>query len=237
VEGVLANSTTGNPDLKPIRGWNLDASLEFYVNRDTSFVIATYYKWLKGAAFDAHQPLPTTIIANGAPVTFNAVAPANDPETRHLYGVEVSGNHAFSYLPGLLSGFGVSGSLAITEADFEFPDPSTVSPYVDPSNLIGLSKYTGSGSVYWENDKLSLRASYRYRSDYFKPNSGSNRSVRGSGFLNLSASYDLTKQVQLKLQALNVTNTRDVMYKAGEDSITEVSDNGPQVYFGVRFRY
>jgi iron complex outermembrane receptor protein len=237
VEGVLANSTTGNPDLKPIRGWNLDASLEFYVNRDTSFAIATYYKWLKGAAFDAHQPLPTTIIANGAPVTFNAVAPANDPETRHLYGVEVSGNHAFSYLPGLLSGFGVSGSLAITEADFEFPDPSTVSPYVDPSNLIGLSKYTGSGSVYWENDKLSLRASYRYRSDYFKPNSGSNRSVRGSGFLNLSASYDLTKQVQLKLQALNVTNTRDVMYKAGEDSITEVSDNGPQVYFGVRLRF
>jgi TonB-dependent receptor len=237
VQGVLANSTTGNPDLKPLRGWNLDASLEFYVNRDTSFAIATYYKWLKGAAFDAQQPLPTTIIANGAPLTFNAIAPANDPETRHLYGVEVSGNHAFSYLPGLLSGFGVSGSLAITEADFEFPDPSAASPYVDPSNLIGLSKYTGSGSVYWENEKLSLRASYRYRSDYFKPNNGTNRSVRGSGFLNLSASYDLTKQVQLKLQALNVTNTRDVMYKAGEDSITEVSDNGPQIYFGARLRF
>ncbi|MBO9707962.1 MAG: TonB-dependent receptor [Caulobacter sp.] len=237
VQGVLANSTTGNPNLKPIRGWNLDASLEFYVNRDTSFAIATYYKWLKGAAFDAQQPLPTSIIANGQLVTFNAIAPANDPETRHLYGVEFSGNHAFSYLPGFLSGFGVQGSLAITEADFEFPDPSTVGPYVGPDNLIGLSKYTGSGSVYWENDKLSLRASYRYRSDYFKPNSGTNRSVKGSGYLNLSASYDLTKQVQLKLQALNVTNTRDVMYKAGEDSITEVSDNGSQIYFGVRLRF
>lgn len=237
VEAVLANSTTGNPDLKPIRGWNLDASLEFYVNRDTSFAIATYYKWLKGAAFDAREPLPTTIIANGQPVTFNAIAPANDPETRNLYGVEFSGNHAFSYLPGLLSGFGVSGSLAITEADFEFADSSTVGPYVDPANLIGLSKYTGNASVYWENEKLSLRASYRYRSNYFKPNSGSNRSVRGSGFLNLSASYDLTKQVQLKLQALNVTNTRDIMFKPGEDSITEVSENGPQVYFGVRMRF
>ncbi len=237
VEGVLANSTTGNPNLKPIRGWNLDASLEFYVNRDTSFAIATYYKWLTGAAFDARQPLPTTIVANGQLITINAIAPANDPETRHLYGVEFSGNHAFSYLPGLLSGLGASGSLAITEADFKFPDPSTVAPYVDENNLIGLSKYTASGSVYWENEKLSLRASYRYRSDYFKPNSGTNRSVKGSGYLNLSASYDLTKSVQLKLQALNVTNTRDIMYKAGEDSITEVSDNGPQIYFGARLRF
>jgi outer membrane receptor protein involved in Fe transport len=105
------------------------------------------------------------------------------------------------------------------------------------ANLNGLSKYTGNGSVYWENDKLSLRASYRYRSSYFKPNSSTNRSAKGSGYLNLSASYDLTKQVQLKLQALNVTNTRDVMYKAGEDSITEVSDNGAQIYFGVRLRF
>ena len=238
VEGVLAGSTTGNPNLKPLRGWNLDASLEFYINRDTLFTIATYYKWLKGAAFDAEQPLPTSIVANGSLVTFNAIAPANDPETRHLYGVEFSGSHAFSYLPGFLSGLGASGSVSITEADFEFPDPSTVSPYVDPANLIGLSKYTANGSVYWENDKLSLRASYRYRSDYFKPTSGStNRVTRGSGYLNLSASYDLTKSVQLKLQALNVTNTRDVMYRTGEDSITEVSDNGAQIYFGARLRF
>lgn len=237
VQGVLANSTTGNPNLKPIRGWNLDASLEFYVNRDTSFAIATYYKWLKGASFDAQEPRETSIVANGQLVTFNAIAPANDPATRDLYGIEFSGNHAFTYLPGILSGFGVQGSFAITEANFEIPDSSAIGPYTDMANLMGLSKYTGNGSIYWENDKLSLRASYRYRSGYFKPNSNTNRSVKGSGYLNLSASYDLTKQVQLKLQALNVTNTRDIMYKAGEDSITEVSDNGPQIYAGVRLRF
>ena len=34
-----------------------------------------------------------------------------------------------------------------------------------------------------------------------------------------------------------MTNTRDVMYKPGEDSITEVSESTPQYYFGVRLRY
>jgi hypothetical protein len=46
-----------------------------------------------------------------------------------------------------------------------------------------------------------------------------------------------TSWLQLKAQALDVTNTRDVMYKPGEDAIIEVSENGPQYYFGVRVRF
>jgi TonB-dependent receptor len=237
VQGALANSNTGNPKLKPLESWNLDASLELYLNRDTALSFATYYKWIKNAAFDAVQPFTTSIIANGQLVEFNAVAPANDPETRHLYGFEVSGSYVFSSLPAPFNNMGATVGYNYTQADFEFPDPSTVAPYVEPANLRGLSKNNVNGSLYWEGEKLQLRASYRYRSDYSKPNSSTNRSVRGSGILNLSAQYDLTKNVQLKLQALNVTGARDIMYKPGEDAITEVSESGPQYFFGVRFRY
>lgn len=237
VEAVLANSTTGNPHLKPLTSWNVDASLELYLSQDTLVSFATYYKWLKGAAFDAAQPLPTTIIANGVPVAFNAVAPANDTEQRRLYGFEVTGSHAFTWLPAPLDGFGVTGGYNYVDADFEFPDPSAVGPYVDPANLRGLSKHTVNGSLYWEKHKFSIRASYVYRSDYSKPNSGTNRSVDASGYLNMSAQYDLTDYLQLKVQALNLTDTRDIMYKPGEDAITEVSESGPAYYFGARLRF
>jgi TonB-dependent receptor len=237
VAGALANSTTGNPKLKPLISWNLDASLEFYVSPDTLFSFATYYKWLKGAAFNAVQPFPTSIIANGTLVTFNAIAPANDTEQRHLYGFEVSGSHAFTYLPAPFDGFGVTGGYNYVDADFEFPDPSTVRPYVDSANLRGLSKHTANASLYWEKYGFSLRASYVFRSDYSKPNSSTNRSVDSSGYLNLSAQYDVTSHIQVKLQALNLTNTRDIMYKPGEDAITEVSESGPAYYFGARFRF
>lgn len=237
VQGVLANSVTGNPNLRPMDSWNLDASLEFYVNPDTAFSVAVYHKWIRNAAFDAVQPFTTSIIANGVETTFNAIAPANDTEQRQLTGFEVSGSTVFSWLPGLWSGLGVSGGYNYAEADFEFPDPSTVAPYVEGANLRGLSRHTGNASVFWEGHGLQLRASYRYRSDYSKPNSSTNRSVQGSGILNLSAQYDLTDNIQLKLQALNVTNERDIMYKPGEDAITEVSESNPQYYFGVRFRY
>ena len=237
VEGVLARSNTGNPQLKPMLSWNLDASLELYPTQDTLVSFATYYKWIKNAAFDAEQPFPTSIVANGQLVTFNAIAPANDPERRSLYGFEVSGSHAFGYLPSPLDGFGINGGYNYVESDFEFPDPTLVAPYVDGGNLRGLSKHTGNMSLYWEKYGFSLRASYVYRSDYAKPNSGTLRTVDSSGYLNLSAQYDLTEYLQLKLQALNVTDTRDIMYKAGGDSITEVSESGPQYYFGARFRF
>jgi iron complex outermembrane receptor protein len=39
------------------------------------------------------------------------------------------------------------------------------------------------------------------------------------------------------LQAQNVTNTKDVFFKAGYDSIAEVSESGPLYYAGVRVRF
>lgn len=243
---IIFNPTSGNPNLKPMRAWNADLSLEFYPSRDTLFSIAGYYKWLRGSVISRSAGIPTTInvttvIDGGAPTqasyNVNVIAPANDPDMRHLYGVEFTGSHNFSWLPGILSGFGVNGSLNIAWANFQYPDTSTLAAYLDPDNLIGLSKYVANGTVYWEKKGFSLRAMYRYRSHYYKPNGGTNRSVQDAGYLNLSAQYDVTKNIQLKLQALNVTNTKDVFYKGGYDSIAEVSESGPQYYFGVRIRY
>ena len=246
VSDIVFNATTGNPNLKPLRAWNLDASFEYYMTPDTLLAGAVYYKWLTGAVIGRSEPRPTditatTIIDDGTPVTqtftISPVGPANDLETRHLYGLEVSASHAFSYLPAPLDGFGINGGYNLAFSNFEYPDTSPLADFVDPANIIGLSRHVASGSIYWEKYGLSLRAFYRYRSKYFKPNSGTNRYVRGAGYVNLSAQYDITKNVQIKLQALNVTNNKDVFYKGVNDSITEVSESGPSYYFGARFRF
>lgn len=250
---IIFNATTGNPNLKPLRAWNADASLELYASKDTLVAIAGYYKWITGAVIGRSEPIPTNITVTttsttpGAPrqtqnFTINPVAPANDLNTRHLYGFEATVSHAFTWLPSPLDGFGVNGSVGRAWADFEFPETSpiqTTTPivnFVEPANLIGLSNWTGSGSVYFEKWGLSLRANARYRSSYYKPNGGTNRSVREGTYLNLSAQYNISKTVQLKAQALNVTGTKDVFYKGDYDSIAEVSNSGPQYFFGFRVR-
>ncbi len=250
---IIFNATTGNPNLKPLRAWNADVSVELYASKDTLLAVAGYYKWITGAVIGRSEPIPTditvttTTTAPGAPrqtqnFTISPIAPANDLETRHLYGFEATFSHAFTWLPSPLDGFGVNGSVGRAWADFEFPETSpiqTTTPIVnvvDPANLIGLSNWTGSGSVYFEKWGLSLRANGRYRSSYYKPNGGTNRSVREGAYLNLSAQYDISKRVQLKAQALNVTGTKDIFYKGGYDSIAEVSNSGPQYFAGFRVR-
>ena len=242
---IIFNATTGNPDLKPLRSWNADASLELYASQDTIIALAGYYKWVRGTVIGRSEPIPTditvTTIRDGGvrqtqDLTINPVGPANDPETRKLYGVEATVSHALTWLPSPLDGLGFQASVNRAFANFEFPDTSPLAAYLEPANLVGLSKWTGSGSAYFEKWGLSLRASYRYRSGYYKPNGGTNREIRDAGYLNLSAQYNLTKNVQLKAQALNVTGTMDVMYKGGFDSIAEVSNSGTQYFLGVRVR-
>lgn len=245
VDNIVFNATTGNPNLKPLRAWNIDASLELYASKDTLVSIAGYYKWATGTVIGRSEPVPTditvTTIRDGGPrqtetFTISPVGPSNDTETRHLYGVEATASHAFTWLPDPLDGLGIQGSVNRAFANFEYPDTSPIADYVDPANLIGLSKWTASGSVWFEKWGLSLRANLRYRSEYYKPNGGTNREIRAGTYLNLSAQYDVTKNVQLKLQALNVTGTPDIMYKGGYDSIAEVSRGGTQYFFGFRVR-
>ena len=245
IGNIVFNATTGNPNLKPLRAWNADASVELYASKDTMISVAGYYKWVQGTVIGRSEPRPTditvtTVRDGGTPTTetftINPVGPANDLETRHLYGVEATFSHVLTWLPDPLDGFGIQGSVNRAFANFEYPDTSPVAAYLDPANLIGLSKWTASGSVWFEKWGLSLRANVRYRSDYYKPNGGTNREIRDGTYLNLSAQYNLTKNVQLKLQALNVTGTPDVMYKGGFDSITEVSNSGPQYFAGFRVR-
>ena len=247
-DAIIFNATTGNPELRPLRAWNADVSLEWYPSRDTLLSVAGYYKWITGAVIGGLEPRPTditvttTTAAPGGPrdtrtVTISPVAPTNDPDRRTLYGVEATVSHAFRWLPRPLDGFGVTATAARTFTDLRFPDTSPVAAYVDPASLFGLSDWIASGSLWYERDRLSLRSSYTYRSDYFKPNGGTNRSVVGSGSLDLALQYAFTSNVLVNVQALNVTGTGDVFYKGGRDSIAEVSDIGPQYFLGVRLRF
>src|SRR3546814_6710071 len=78
----------------------------------------------KGTVISAEEPIPsditiTTIRDGGAPVTETVtiapVAPTNDSETRHLYGIEATASHAFTWLPDPLDGLGIQGSVNRSE--------------------------------------------------------------------------------------------------------------------------
>lgn len=244
-EEALAGAVGGNPRLEPLKAWNYDLSLEYYQNEYTSYSLALYYKMLKaGVVSEGDNAVNEQFIIDGITYNVPVKQQGNSDSESYLRGFEVTANHSFNYLPGIWSGFGLQFNYNHAESNFKYPDPSAVEPlyplaqFTDPAGISGLSRHTGSLTTYWEGNGLSLRAVYKYRSGYFKPsNLTANRYVDDAGFLDLSATYNLNKQWQLKAQAINVTNQHQLMFRPVEGSIAESSYFGRSYFFGVRFRY
>ncbi len=244
-EQALVGFVGGNPRLEPLQSWNLDLSLEYYQNEYTSYSLALYYKQLKAGAISSRDnSVIEDVVVDGITYQVPVAQDGNSNEKSYIRGFEVTANHAFTYLPGIWSGLGLQFNYNYAESNFEYPDPSFtdgknyLADFTDPAGIVGLSRHTGSLSAYWEGEALSLRAAYKYRSGYFKPSSGTaNRYVDDVGFLDLSASYNINKHWQLKAQAINVTNSHQLMFRPVEGSIAESSYFGRSYFFGVRFRY
>jgi outer membrane receptor protein involved in Fe transport len=83
--------------------------------------------------------------------------------------------------------------------------------------MAGLSKEAASGTIYYENDVFSFRTTGSYRGAYLRaiPSGGNDSDVMGNlptFFVDASASYNLTENIKLILEAQNLTDERNTLY-------------------------
>lgn len=244
-EEALAGAAGGNPRLEPLEALNFDLSFEYYPDQDTSYSLALYSKSIKTAVIPADQgALTETFVIDGVSYTVPVAQETNSDEESYLRGFEIAANRAFSNLPAPFDGLGMQASYTYNDSDFVYNDPSAVDPlnplvnFTDPVSIPGLSKHVAALTGYYEKAGLSVRVVYKYRSDYFKPSGlTANRVADDAGYLDVSAAYDLTDNVQLKFQAINIGDEHQVMYRPVDGSIAESSYFGPSFFAGVRLRY
>ncbi|WP_271077280.1 TonB-dependent receptor [Aurantiacibacter sp. MUD61] len=234
-------SASGNPFLEPLTSWNADVSWEWYASPTSSLAIAAYYKLLE-TGFET-DVTDLTLIVDGAPEVVQIGRTVNSGETSSLIGFEVSMNHTFDYLPGFLSGFGVSASYNFADSDFEFEDPVVVSgnairDFTDPANIPGYSRHTLNGTLFYETGPFNARIAYKWRSEYFKPfRTAQNRFTEDQGFLDFSASYDITDNVQVRFQVLNILDEPNIFYRPTRDSLAQSDYSGTRYFLGLRGRF
>jgi iron complex outermembrane recepter protein len=240
--GVNLNGTTqsgsgGNPLLKPFRANQYDVSFEWYPDRQTIVAVAFFYKDILSyvvnatatetfpAQFDVPgtQPASCTPIA-GNPNLYNCPFQINRPVNGtggRNQGVELQVSRP------IWGGFGVIGSYTYSDAKANNGDPI-------PEN----SKHTASMTGYFENDLLSARLSYTYRSKFFiniDRNAPLNQAALES--LDASLSVNLTPNVALTADAINLMNEKIIQYSGTTVRPRGIYDNGRQFYVGARFRF
>jgi iron complex outermembrane recepter protein len=220
---ITADDTThtgngGNPDLKPIRSTNLDATWEWYFAPRSLVSAGLFYMDLTNyVAFGTYQ---TTLlnIRNNTFQTYTISAPTNS--SGKVKGVELAWQQPIGM------GFGV-------QANYTYADAKESGGQA----LVGASKNTYNASAYYEDHGFGARIAYTYRSAFFV---GLDRSTPqyqdDTGTLALSLSYTLNKNISFSLDALNLNDPILKYYGANKDQPRAFYDNGRQYYFTVRMK-
>lgn len=246
-------NVTGNPEIGPLTSWNFDAGYEWYPDADSILAISAYYKKFQGGFANATQN--EDYIVDGQTITRPVVVQQASDETSSLFGIEITGAHRFSYLPGLLSGLGVKASYNYVDSNFEFEDSlygdrgffdangdfiQTHEGIVAPGGLPGLSENVFSGTVYYQIGGLDLSAIYKYRDNYFQPfvsNGTRLRYIGDVGVLEARASYKINDNFRVSVEAINLLDAEKEQFQWVEDNQYEVNSYGPRIFFGVRGRF
>jgi iron complex outermembrane receptor protein len=151
----------GNPLLEPFRANQLDATVEWYFDRDSALTVSGFYKDLD--TYIAQQativPLPD---ASGNVVDALFRRPVNG-SGGYIRGVEVLFQKAFTFLPAPLDGLGVYLNYSYTESDIGVTEDDNA---IGTTALTGLSKHVGNATLYYSKSGFEARVAFRYRSSY-----------------------------------------------------------------------
>tara|TARA_B100000029_G_scaffold383045_1_gene378423 strand:+ start:6444 stop:9287 length:2844 start_codon:yes stop_codon:yes gene_type:complete len=231
-----AISAAGSPYLEPLKSWNGDLSLEWYAADTTAISLAAYYKSLQ-TGFDTDVST-ISVVVDGTPTDVQIARTVNSDDKSRIFGFELTAQHKFDF------GLGFQASYNFADSNFEFPDPTigrngeTLAVFIENANLPGYSKHSLNATMFYETGPFNARLAYKWRSRYFKPyRSTSNRFAAEQGFLDFSTSYDLTKNLEVRFQVLNILDEPNLLYRPTRDSLAQSDFSGRRYFLGLRGRF
>nr|WP_292937552.1 MULTISPECIES: TonB-dependent receptor [unclassified Novosphingobium] len=230
--------TGGNPGLEAEYTWGLDGSVEYYLPGNGLVSVAGFHRWVDNVFYQNAQIVGSDVFNTGGrdrsgyllTSTFNG-------QNGTLYGVELTYQQKFTFLPSPLDGFGFQGNLTLLDGKF---DTQVVNGAQQKGIAFqGLSDTIWNASLYYEKYGFSARASYQWRSDWLDSlgGFGSGESRKSYGNLDVSLRYQVNDNFTLFADAANLTNETYIAYQDTLEQPTEVERIGSRYLFGMRFNF
>lgn len=231
--------TSGNPDLDPFTANYFDVGLEWYF-LDEGLLSAAYFRkdidsLVETLTEDVTLVVPGTLGGPAVPTEFQLTRPINGDEAR-VQGFEFIAQTPFTFLPAPFDRFGGLFNYTYTESEANFTDAGDVSSV----QLPGLSKNSFNAVAYYQHGPADVRLAYAWRDEFvdnpFGPG-GNPIWQDGFGQLDLSASFEITDQLTLQFEGLNLTEEGEYLYTAGrKDLPVRRASNERRMAVGLRFR-
>ncbi|WP_420233327.1 TonB-dependent receptor [Pseudomonas sp. ABY48] len=231
-------ATFGNPDLKPLESSNLDLGIEHFMGHAGTVSAFVFYKDIKNFVYN------TDLAGTGAWADFSEAHSYANGDSAKLYGLELAYSQKFDWLPAPWNGLllGANTTFSRSDAEIEGFDQASGTQRKRSIDLPNQSDTVGNLMLGWENDKLSLRLSANYKSAYlFELASIGDRDhdlyVDAQTFVDFSARYSLTKNLQVSLEAQNITDEPYFVYTGHRSYNGQYEEYGPTYKLGLTFTH
>ncbi len=227
---VGLTGSIGNPGLLPYLSTDYDAGLEWYF-QNVNMISAGYFQ-KDISRFIINTTQPETI--NG--VTYSMTFPTNGTTPVTIKGIEATFQYTLDWLPKPLDGFGVLANWTM-QKDSGFKQTSLIDG--TPLPYPGLSRMAYNYSVYYDNEDISARLSYVWRSHWLINAAGRGNLPEWNasyGEVDASVSYNFTPELSIFADGINLTDQQLVQYNAPARPI-QFDTFGTRLYFGVRAKY
>ncbi|MDP1026579.1 TonB-dependent receptor [Sphingomonas sp. KR1UV-12] len=256
--------TVGNPDLRPQSAATYDATLEWYFAPGGLLSAGAFIKNISDRPFSVIERVPFstlgltsdlfscaslggTVCNNGVidpNALFDRTITVNQNELK-LKGLEFAYQQNFTFLPKPFDGLGVTSSFTVIDqegSDFVLTNGDRI-------GLQPVPKFAYSVTGFYEKGPLSIRGSYNYRGKTGQNfvNTGNNQVpyLNAQGFLDGTISYRLNDMIELRVDALNITNQEvyffytDPTQSAGNGQSRRDNSyfNGTTISFGIRGKF
>ncbi|AZC38457.1 TonB-dependent receptor [Pseudomonas chlororaphis] len=228
----------GNPDLKPLESSNLDLGIEHFMGRAGTVSAFVFYKDIKNFVYN------TDLAGTGAWTNFSEAHTFANGDSAKLYGLELAYSQKFDWLPAPWNGLllGANATFSRSDAEIKGFDAASGVNRKRSIDLPNQSDTVGNLMLGWENDKLSLRLSANYKSDYLYELASINDKahdlhVDAQTFVDFSARYSLTKSLQLSFEAQNLTDEPYFVYIGHRSYNGQYEEYGPTYKLGLTFTH
>ncbi|MGK6320747.1 TonB-dependent receptor [Sphingomonas sp. DT-204] len=229
----------GNPQLRPYLADNFDFAAEWYYQRN-SYASVNFF--LKNVSNFIVQGVQTETIndvidpSTGRPAQFAVSQRVNGPEAT-VRGVEIAWQHVFGN-----SGFGFNANATFVDTNKPYDPQDTSLSGFAVTGLANSANFVG----FYDKNGFEARVAANWRDEYLlqfgqNQNTGSFGAeptfVNSSLQIDFSTSYQLTKQINVFFEALNLTNETMSTHGRFDNQLLDVFAYGRRFTAGARFRF
>lgn len=221
----------GNVDLQPTVSKNYDAAIEWFFERDSGIFATFFRREIDGLV------VPITSLLNipgtGLNTSFFAVTRPENASDGVLEGVEVGFTYFPRYLPSVLDGLGVQGSVTVLDSKQNIPITDGAGNVVgqESSAFFGVSDLSYNVTLAYDRGPVGARLSYVWRKEFLANNEarlfanpiGVWRNPEQS--LDFQLTVNATNRFAFTFDAVNLTNEVQQTYYRFEDAGGPVTHN------------